>query len=241
MTARSTCSTVRARVGAIGPGQLAWPRVEGPRDRLAVKADLLAPSTASARAASRARSSAPSALRVARVATWRARAEASGPAASRISARRVEKARRCSSAKPSISAMPLRTGCHSTPRRLGQLVAQVGLVDVAGGLGVVVDRRVVEPGPAAVRSLGRVGDQDVGVELGIAGARGAVDDRRRRGSRCRGRTREPPAPGGSSRPRAAGSRGRSATASAWAACDLGGGDRSRRAPRAGRPTWAPRR
>src|SRR4051794_5091039 len=58
---------------------------------------------------------------------------------------------------------------------LAHLMAQVGLVDVAGGLGVVVDRRVVEPGPAAVRPLGRVGDQDMGVELGISGARGAVE------------------------------------------------------------------
>lgn len=57
----------------------------------------------------------------------------------------------------------------------GQLVAQVRLVDVAGGFGVVVERRVVEPGPATVGSLGRVGDQDVGVELGIPGARGAVN------------------------------------------------------------------
>ena len=57
---------------------------------------------------------------------------------------------------------------------LGQLVAQVGLVDVGGGGGVVVDRRVVEAGPAAVRSLRRVGDQDVGVELGVAVSRGAV-------------------------------------------------------------------
>ena len=70
--------------------------------------------------------------------------------------------------------MPLRTSCHSHPEAAAQLVAQMGLVDVAGGLGVVIDRRVVEPGPAAVRPLGRVGDQDVGVELGIAVARGAV-------------------------------------------------------------------
>ena len=55
-----------------------------------------------------------------------------------------------------------------------QLVAQVGLVDVAGGGRVLVDRRVVEAGPAAVRPLGRVGDQDVGVELGVAVSRGAV-------------------------------------------------------------------
>jgi hypothetical protein len=56
----------------------------------------------------------------------------------------------------------------------GQLPPQVGLVDVAGGLRVVVDRRGVEPGPAAVRPSGRVGDEDVGVELRVAGAGGAV-------------------------------------------------------------------
>ena len=37
-----------------------------------------------------------------------------------------------------------------------------------------IDPRVVEAGPAAVGPLGRVGDQDVGVELGVAGPRGAV-------------------------------------------------------------------
>lgn len=51
----------------------------------------------------------------------------------------------------------------------------MGLVDIAGDFGVFVDRRVVEARPAAVQPLGRVGDQDVGVELGIAGAGGAVD------------------------------------------------------------------
>ncbi len=55
----------------------------------------------------------------------------------------------------------------------GQLVAQVGLVDVAGRFGVFVDRRVVEPGPAALGE-GGVGDQDVGVELRVAGAGGSV-------------------------------------------------------------------
>jgi hypothetical protein len=39
------------------------------------------------------------------------------------------------------------------PEALGQLVAQVGLIDVAGGLGLVIDRRVVEAGPAPVRAL----------------------------------------------------------------------------------------
>jgi len=60
------------------------------------------------------------------------------------------------------------------PEPAGQLVAQVGLVDVAGGLRVFVERRVVEAGPAAVGSDRRVGDQDMGVELEVAGARGAV-------------------------------------------------------------------
>jgi hypothetical protein len=57
------------------------------------------------------------------------------------------------------------------PEPAGQLVAEVRLVEVAGGLRVVVDRGVMEPGPAAVRATGGVGDQDVGVELGVAGTR----------------------------------------------------------------------
>jgi hypothetical protein len=60
-----------------------------------------------------------------------------------------------------------------------QLVAKMRLVDVAGGGRVLVDRRVVEPGPSPERPLGRVGDEDVGVELWVAGARGAVDIARR--------------------------------------------------------------
>jgi hypothetical protein len=60
------------------------------------------------------------------------------------------------------------------PEALGQLVAQVGLVDVGGGRGVVIDCRVVEPRPFSVGALSRVGYQDVGMELGIAVAGGAV-------------------------------------------------------------------
>ena len=90
----------------------------------------------------------------------------------------------------------------------GQLVAQVGLVDVAGGLRVLVDRRVVEPRPAAVRPLGRVGDRGRG--CGAGGRRRARSGgrRRRRGSRCRGRTRGRRCRAGSSRPGAPCSRGR---------------------------------
>jgi hypothetical protein len=61
----------------------------------------------------------------------------------------------------------------------GKLMAQMGLVDVSGRLGVLVDAGVIEAGPAPVRSSGRVGDQDVGVELWIAVSRGAVEVARR--------------------------------------------------------------
>lgn len=44
-----------------------------------------------------------------------------------------------------------------------QLVPKVRLIDVAGGRRVVIDRRVVQAGPVPVRSLGRVGDENVGV------------------------------------------------------------------------------
>lgn len=60
------------------------------------------------------------------------------------------------------------------PEAAGQLVAKVGLIDVAGGCGVVIDRRVVEAGPAAVRPLGAVGDEYMRVELGVAVSGGAV-------------------------------------------------------------------
>jgi len=57
---------------------------------------------------------------------------------------------------------------------LGQLLAELGLENVARRLGVFVDRRVVEASPLAVRSLGGVGDEDVDVNLGIAVSRGAM-------------------------------------------------------------------
>jgi hypothetical protein len=60
------------------------------------------------------------------------------------------------------------------PEAAGQIGAEVSLKEVARRLRVVVDRRVVEPGPLAVRPLGRVGDQGVDVDLGISGAGGAV-------------------------------------------------------------------
>lgn len=55
----------------------------------------------------------------------------------------------------------------------GQLVSQMGLVDVAGGRGVVVDSRVVEASPLSF-GPGCVGEEHMGVQLRIAVARGAV-------------------------------------------------------------------
>ena len=55
-----------------------------------------------------------------------------------------------------------------------QLRAQLGLVEVATGLRLPVEVGAVQGRVAPVGALGEVGHQDVGVELGIAGARGAV-------------------------------------------------------------------
>src|SRR4029077_12966084 len=60
------------------------------------------------------------------------------------------------------------------PEAAGKIGAEVSLKEIARRLGVVVDGGGVEPGPLAIRSLGRVGDQRVDVNLGISGARGAV-------------------------------------------------------------------
>ena len=75
---------------------------------------------------------------------------------------------------PSISAAPLVTGPHSTPRLRAQPVAQLCLVQVAGGLGGAVDGARVKGPEAALAVLAEVGHQHVGVQGRIAGARGAV-------------------------------------------------------------------
>src|SRR5215213_3653604 len=56
----------------------------------------------------------------------------------------------------------------------GQLVAKVGLIDRARGFRMLVEGGVVKPRPAPL-GIGRVGDEDMGMEVGIAGAGGAVD------------------------------------------------------------------
>ena len=155
--------------GGRGPAAAA---VEGAADRIAVEPDLpslFAPALAQILAVTSR-----SLLRACRGLRPGGRGRRlRSPTAARISARRVEKSRRWDRRSPRSRRCRCGRAASATPR-LGQLVAKLGLVEVAGGLGVVVDRRVVEAGPAAVGSLGRVGDQDVGVELGVAVARGAV-------------------------------------------------------------------
>ena len=50
----------------------------------------------------------------------------------------------------------------------GQLVAELGLVEVAGGLGVPIQPGCVQRSPAAVVGLDGVGDQHVRVQQRIA-------------------------------------------------------------------------
>ena len=212
------------------------------RDRLAVEADLLA---LSSRQRSRRLSAVRSrslALRVSRVATWRARAEAPGrrrPRGSRRGGwrtragardRRSPRSRRCRCS----------TSCQRTPRLLGQLVAEVRLVDVAGGLRVLIDRRVVEPGPAAVGPMGRVGDRTWVWSWGSPA-------REERWTKAAARK---PLPWTNSRPpcTAAGPAGlalhvveRGLDGARWACGDLGRGPLAAERPESGRRTSAPRR
>jgi hypothetical protein len=70
-------------------------------------------------------------------------------------------------------------GLPPEPEPAGYLVAECRLVQVAGGLGVEVERPGVERAPAAIGALRAVRDNDVRVKQWVAGARGAVSERRR--------------------------------------------------------------
>ena len=73
------------------------------------------------------------------------------PCCSTTCARRVENSRITSRGTPASSAIPLYGVSHSTPERAGQLGAQLGLVEVAGGEPVgLQDRLAVERAPLAV-------------------------------------------------------------------------------------------
>ena len=60
---------------------------------------------------------------------------------------------------------------------LGELAAQDGLVDVAGGELVAVEGGGVDGRPLPVLAAEQVGDHDVGVQLGVVGAAGTVLER----------------------------------------------------------------
>ena len=68
--------------------------------------------------------------------------------------------------------------CPLDTERSSQRPTEMCLVEVAGGLGLGVDPPSVECAPPPVARLGHVGDQHVGVEQGIAGARGSVPEAR---------------------------------------------------------------
>ena len=91
-------------------------------------------------------------------------------------ARRVENSSITSRGTPLRSASPLYGVSHSTPRRLGELAAQVGLVEVAGGEPVGLEDRLAVEGPplAVARAAGHVGDDHVRVQVRLLRARGAV-------------------------------------------------------------------
>ncbi len=65
---------------------------------------------------------------------------------------------------------PVDDGFPVEPEAAGELVAQDGLVEVPGGLGVGVDQPAVERGPAIVRPLRCVRDHDVRVKQRVSGA-----------------------------------------------------------------------
>ena len=58
-------------------------------------------------------------------------------------------------------------------------MAELGLVEVAGGLRQREEVAGVECAPAALGAAGQVRDQHVGVEMGVAGAAGAMPEPRR--------------------------------------------------------------
>jgi hypothetical protein len=78
------------------------------------------------------------------------------------------------------------------PERAGQPVAKLGLVEVAGGLGVPVDGTAVDRTEPALLVLGHVGHKHVGVKGRITGTRGAMGEGR--GHEARGRHELDPSP-----------------------------------------------
>ena len=90
--------------------------------------------------------------------------------------RRRENSMIWSRVNPSMSAMPLRTGCQRTPSRSVSSAAEFGFVEVAGGLLVPVQEPAVQGPPHAVDAFDPVGDDDVGVELGVVLSAGELGE-----------------------------------------------------------------
>ena len=67
--------------------------------------------------------------------------------------------------------------CPLDPEAAGELGAELGLVEVAGGAGMQEDVSGVEGAPPVV-AAGGVRDKDVGVEVRVAGSAGAMAKRR---------------------------------------------------------------
>jgi len=65
-------------------------------------------------------------------------------------------------------------GGPGDPETLGELPAQHRVVEVRGGQGVAVDGLGVDGGPLPVRAVEQVRDDEVGVQLRVPGAGGAV-------------------------------------------------------------------
>ncbi|RKQ91920.1 hypothetical protein C8N24_1755 [Solirubrobacter pauli] len=76
----------------------------------------------------------------------------------------------------------------------GECVAKRRLVDVARGLGVRVDQTTIERRPLSIRSLDRVCDQDMRVELWVSRARRPVFERGREEPRPANPSPSPPLP-----------------------------------------------
>jgi hypothetical protein len=88
-------------------------------------------------------------------------------AASTISCRRRENTLRTSAGSASSSPAPLLTGPPLKAQALADLDAQVCLVEVAGGLGVLIQLPAIQRGPAPIRAAGDVRAHHMRMQLRI--------------------------------------------------------------------------
>ncbi len=96
--------------------------------------------------------------------------------AASISERRFEKVDRTSAGTPAISIRPLPAGRQATPSCSVSSWAQGGAEHGAGGVLGPIQALGVECRPASVGAAGDVRDEDMGVQMGVAGAARAVSE-----------------------------------------------------------------